>query len=75
MQKTQTSFIKMFKGHDDKKQQLLKASYELSFFIAKKSRPHTNGEQLLKPAIETYLRTVQGNSRVHQELKALHLSN
>ena len=70
MQKTQRSFIKMFKGYDDKKQQLLKASYKLSFLIAKKSRPHTDGEQLLKSAIETYLRTVQGNSRVYQELEA-----
>ena len=74
-QKTKRSFINLFKVHDDKKKQLLKASYELSFLIAKKSRPHTDGEQLLKPAIETYLRTVQGNSRAHQELDALHLSN
>ena len=74
-QKTKRSFINLFKVHDDKKEQLLKASYELSFLIAKKSRPHTDGEQLLKPAIETYLRTVQGNSRAHQELDALHLSN
>ena len=74
MQKTQRSFIKMFKGHDDKKQ-LLKASYKLSFLVSKKSQPHTDGEQLLKPAIETYLRTVQGNSRAHQELEALHLRN
>ena len=69
MQKTQRSFIKIFKGHDDKKQQLLKAVYELSFLVAKKSRPHTDGEQLLKPAIETYLKTVQGNSRAHQKLE------
>ena len=62
MQKTQRFFIKMFKGHDDKKQQLLKANYELSFPIAQKFRPHTDGEQLLKPSIETYLRTVQGHS-------------
>ena len=54
---------------------MLKASYELSFLIVKKSRPHTDGEQLLKPAIDTHLRTVQGNSRAHQELEALHLSN
>ena len=74
-QKTKRSFINLFKVHDDKKEQLLKASYELSFLFAKKSRPHTDGEQLLKPAIETYLRTVQGNSRAHQELDALNLSN
>ena len=43
MQKTQRSFIKILKKHDDKKQQLLKASYELNFLIAKKSRPHTDG--------------------------------
>ena len=74
-QKIKRSFINLFKVHDDKKEQLLKASYELSFLIAKKSRPHTDREQLLKPAIETYLRTVQGNSRAHQKLDALHLSN
>ena len=34
-QKTKRSFINLFKVHDDKKEQLLKASYELSFLIAK----------------------------------------
>ena len=57
------------------KKQLLKASYKLSFLIVKKSRSHTDGELLLKLVIETYLRMVQGNSRAHQELEALHLSN
>ena len=53
----------------------LQTSYKLSFLLAKKSRPHTDGEELLKPAFQIYLRTMLNNGKVKHQLSSLPLSN
>ena len=57
----QKSLDTMFKTQISMNERGLQASYELSFLLARKSRPHTDGEELLKPAFEIYLRTIQDN--------------
>lgn len=65
----------MFKTGSTIYERGLYASYELSFLLAKHTRPHTDGEHIIKPAIQIYLRTMQENKRPTQELNALPLSN
>ncbi|KAG1683446.1 Protein scarlet [Nymphon striatum] len=74
--KTKEKSLKtLFKTNTTMQDRGLYASYELSFLLAKNARPHTDGEDLLKPAIDIYLRTMQDNQRATQELTALPLSN
>ena len=53
----------------------LQASYELSFLLAKKSRPHTDGEKLLKPAFAIYHWTMLDSRTNGHQLASLPLSN
>ncbi|XP_042239164.1 SCAN domain-containing protein 3-like [Homarus americanus] len=71
----QKSLTELLKSQTSKNEQELQANYEFSFLIAKTSRPHTDGEELLKPAIEIYLRAMQNNKRANWELATLPLSN
>ena len=71
----QKSLDTMLKTQISMNERGLQASYELSFLLARKSRPHTDGEELLKPAFEIYLRTIQDNKGANRELATLPLSN
>ena len=50
----QMTLTSMFKVQSDLNKRGLQASYELGFLLAKKSRPLTIGEELLKPAFTLY---------------------
>ena len=50
----QMSLAFMFKVQSNLNKRELQASYELSFFLAKKSRPDRDGEELLKPVFAIY---------------------
>ena len=64
----------MFKANTSIQERDIQVSYELSFLLAKNARPHTDGENVLKPALEIYFRTMQ-NKPAAQELTAVPLSN
>ena len=55
----------------------LTCSYEISLLIAKNGRSHIDGENMIKPAIESFLRTVQEKTpgSVTREISCLPLSN
>ena len=61
----------MFKANTSIQERGLHVSYELSFLLAKNARPHTDGEDVLNPALEIYLRTTQNKPAV-QELSQCH---
>ncbi len=63
-----------FKANTSMQERGLQVSYELSFFLAKNARPHSDKEDVLKPALEIYLRMMQ-NKPAAQELSAVPLSN
>ena len=44
-------------------------------YLAKKFRPHTEGDKLLKSAFETYLRTMPDSGNAGHQLSSLPLSN
>ena len=69
------SLISIFKNQSNLNKRRLQASYELSFLLAKKSRPHTDGEELLKPTFEIYLRTMLDSEKVGHQLFSWPLSN
>ena len=64
----------MFKANTSMQERGLQVSYELSFLLAKNARPHTDGEDVLKPALKIYLRMMQ-NKPLARELSAVPLSN
>ena len=51
----------------------LEASYEISLFIAKSGKNHTIGENLIKPAISAFVKTVL--EKDDKDVKAMPLSN
>ncbi|XP_038630630.1 SCAN domain-containing protein 3-like, partial [Scyliorhinus canicula] len=51
----------------------LEASYEISLLIAKSGKNHTIGEDLIKPSISAFLKTVQ--EKDDKDVKAMPLSN
>lgn len=51
----------------------LEASYEISLLIAKAGKNHTVGEDLIKPSISAFLKTVLGKEE--NDVKAMPLSN
>ena len=55
----------------------LKCSYEIALLLAKTVKPHTEGEKLIKPCLEAFLRTVQQKlgSKATEEISALPISN
>ena len=58
------SLMLIFKNRTNLNKRGLQASYELSFLLAKKSRPHVDGEELLKPTVKIYLQTMLGSGKV-----------
>lgn len=75
--KKERTLQSMFSKHTDLNTRGLKCSYEISQLIAKNTKPHTVGENLIKPCIEVFLRTVQekAGDKVNTEMSALPLSN
>ena len=73
--KKQLSLAAMFTKQSNSNKRGLQASYELSFLLAKKSRPHTDGEELLKPAFEIYQRTMLDSETAGQQFSSLPLSS
>ena len=71
----QMTLASMFKAQTNLNKRGLQASYELSFLLAKKSRPHTDGEELLKPAFKIYHRTMLDGGTAGHQLASLPLSN
>ena len=71
----QMSLMSLFKNKSNLNKHGLQANYELSFLLAKKSRPHTDGKELLKPAFDIYLRTMLDRGKVGHQLSSLPLSN
>jgi hypothetical protein len=51
----------------------LEVGYEISLLIAKSGKNHTTGEDLIKPAISTFLRTVL--EKDDKDVKGMPLSN
>lgn len=50
--------MSLFTVHTSTKNRVLEASYQISLFIAKTRKNHTIGENLIKPSISTFLKTV-----------------
>ena len=51
-----------FRAEKTTQDSTLKASYEISNLIAKSGKPHTIGEELIKPSISIFLRTALGKN-------------
>ena len=69
------SLTSIFTNQSNLNKRGLQASHELSFLLAKKSRLHTDSEELLKPAFEIYLRTMLDSGKVGHQLFSLPFSN
>ncbi|KAG7162388.1 SCAN domain-containing protein 3-like 9, partial [Homarus americanus] len=63
----------LFSARSASKDRGLEASYEISLLIAKFGKNHTIGENLIKPAISTFLKVVL--EKDDQDLKSMPLSN
>jgi len=63
----------LFSARSASKDRGLEASYEISLLIAKCGKNHTIGENLIKPAISTFLKVVL--EKDDQDLKSMPLSN
>ena len=57
-QRKQKTITSMFRGQSSRSDCSLMASYELSFLIAKCGAPHTVGEDLVKPSLAIFEKTV-----------------
>ena len=68
--KTMNMFTSTSKNSDDD----LKASYNISLLIAKASKPHTIGEELILPAVKEVIKTVLHKSP-EQVIKSIPLSD
>lgn len=68
-----TTVSSLFAASNSTSDRVQEASFELSLLIAKLGQSHTLGEQLVKPAISTYIRIVQKAD--DKEIRALPLSN
>ena len=68
--KTMNMFTSTSKNSDDG----LKASYNISLLIAKASKPHTIGEELILPAVKEVIKTVLHKSP-EQVIKSIPLSD
>ena len=67
--------MSIFKNQSNLNKSGLQTSYKLSFLHAKKSRPHTDGEKLLKPAFKIYLCTMLDCGKVGHQLSSLPFNN
>ncbi|XP_065668042.1 SCAN domain-containing protein 3-like [Hydra vulgaris] len=63
----------LFTAHNVNINRTLEASYQISLLIAKSGKYHTIGEQLIKPSILTFVKTVFGKD--DQDVKTMPLSN
>lgn len=63
----------IFSGQAAIQSRTLEASYEISLLIAKSGKNHTIGEDLIKPAISSFLKTVL--DKVDHDFKSMPLSN
>ena len=72
------SIINMFQSSSTVKQSStdgLRASYNLSYLIAKSGKPHSIGEKLILPAVTEVLKTVMHHKCPEQITKSICLSN
>ncbi|GFV07257.1 zinc finger BED domain-containing protein 5 [Trichonephila clavipes] len=53
-----TTIKSLFTAHTSTNNRVLEASYQISFFITKTGKNHTIGENLIKPSISAFLKTV-----------------
>ncbi|GFX24822.1 uncharacterized protein TNCV_4489131 [Trichonephila clavipes] len=51
-------WVSLFTAHTSTNNRVLEASYQISLFIAKTGKNHTIGENLIKPSISAFLKTV-----------------
>ena len=63
----------IFTAHNVNINRTREANYQISLLIAKSGKNHTIGEQLIKPSISTFVKTVFGKD--DQDLKTMPLSN
>ncbi|XP_065654637.1 zinc finger BED domain-containing protein 5-like [Hydra vulgaris] len=63
----------LFTAHNVNINRTLEASYQVLLLIAKSGKNHTIGEQLIKPSISTFVKTVFGKD--DQDAKTMILSN
>ncbi|GFX12487.1 SCAN domain-containing protein 3 [Trichonephila clavipes] len=59
-----TTIKSLFTAHTSTNNRVLEASYHTSLFIAKTGKNHTIGENLIKPSISAFLKTVLGDKDV-----------
>ena len=72
------SIMNMFQSPSTVKQTVtdgLRASYNLSYLIAKSGKPHSIGEKLILPAVTEVLKTVMHHKCPEQITKSISLSN
>ncbi|GFT99451.1 u3 small nucleolar RNA-interacting protein 2 [Trichonephila clavipes] len=62
----------LFTAHTSTNNRVLEASYQISLFIAKAGKNHTIGENLIKPSISAFLKTVL--EKDDKDVKAMPLS-
>ncbi|XP_071042039.1 SCAN domain-containing protein 3-like [Parasteatoda tepidariorum] len=68
-----TTVKSLFTAHTSTHNRILEASYQISLFIAKSGKNHTIGENLIKPSISAFLKTVL--EKDDKDVKAMPLSN
>ena len=68
-----SKIISLFAAQTTALNRTLEASYEISLLIAKNGKNHTIGEQLVKPAISVFLKTVL--QKDDKDVQAMSLSN
>ncbi|GFV21807.1 protein ZBED8 [Trichonephila clavipes] len=64
-----TTIKSLFTAHTSTNNRVLETSYQISLFIAKTGKNHTIGENLIKPSISAFLKTV-----LEKDVKAMPLS-
>jgi len=68
-----TTLKSLFTSRNVTNSRVHEASYQISFLIAKTGKDHTIGENLIKPSISAFLKTVMGKD--NEDVKAMPLSN
>ncbi|GFT97099.1 protein ZBED8 [Trichonephila clavipes] len=67
-----TTIKSLFTAHTSTNNRVLETSYQISLFIAKTGNNHTIGENLIKPSISAFLKTVL--EKYDKDVKAMPLS-
>lgn len=73
-EKSLTGQQSVFVRIKDHNKSTLIASYEMAFLLAKKKKPFTDGEEIIKPALEIAAKMI-GDKQVSEKLNQLTLSN